>query len=312
MLTVLIATYNGEDTLPAVLEAYAKLKPPDGDWKLVIVDNGSADSTKQIIHAFTTRLPLTYLFEPRRGKNRALNTGLASGSGELIIFTDDDTIPQPDWLELFRSAADARRDFHIFGGPIRARWQSPPKEWILRSVPLGVTFSILPPFAEGPIGPRQVFGPNMAIRSEIFEKGYRFDETIGPSSDPHYPMGSESELTGRLARAGYKAWHCPSAVVEHIIQPSQLTARWMLQRAIRYGRGQYRLREGLQAHGTASVIGVPVRLLLRLVRQSLRVGHAELCGDEGATFKQRWTLNYLIGQVKEANQFRRQRRRPRP
>ena len=175
--------------------------------------------------------------------------------------------------------------------------------------PLSATFTILPPLSS-PIVPSQVFGPNMAIRSEIFEKGYRFDESIGPNGDPQYPMGSESELTRRLARAGFKAWHCPGAVVEHIIRPSQLTTRWMLQRAVRYGRGQYRLRRDLHAHGTAAMIGVPVRLLLQLVRQSLRVGHADLRRDEGVIFKQRWTLNYLIGQVKEANQLRRERRRP--
>jgi glycosyltransferase involved in cell wall biosynthesis len=99
-----MATHNGADTLPVVLEAYTTLQSPEGDWKLVIVDNGSTDSTNEIIHAFTKRLPLTYAFEPRRGKNRALNTRLASGSGDLIVFTDDDTIPQPDWLKLLRSA----------------------------------------------------------------------------------------------------------------------------------------------------------------------------------------------------------------
>jgi hypothetical protein len=79
----------------------------------------------------------------------------------------------------------------------------------------------------------------------------RFDENIGPNGDPQYPMGSESELTRRLARGGYKAWHCPGAVVDHIIRPSQLTRGSMLQRATRYGRGQYRLRQDLQAQGTA-------------------------------------------------------------
>jgi hypothetical protein len=58
-----------------------------------------------------------------------------------------------------------------------------------------------------------------------------FDASIGPDASPQYPTGSESELTRRLARAGYKAWHCQGAVVEHIIRPSQLTQQWILQRA---------------------------------------------------------------------------------
>ena len=78
MLTILMATYNGSGTLPDVLCAYPALESPDGGWELVIVDNGSSDNTKDIIASFHQRLPLTYLFEPRRGKNVALNTGLES------------------------------------------------------------------------------------------------------------------------------------------------------------------------------------------------------------------------------------------
>ena len=110
MLTVLIATHNGADTLPVVLEAYTKLKAPDGDWKLVIVDNGSTDSTNETIRAFTRRLPLTYVFEPRRGKNRALNTGLASGS-EISSSSPTTTLSRSLTGSGFRSAAGARRNF---------------------------------------------------------------------------------------------------------------------------------------------------------------------------------------------------------
>jgi hypothetical protein len=53
------------------------------------------------------------------------------------------------------------------------------------------------------------------------------------------------------------------------------------------------------------VAGVPVPLLLQLVRQGFRVGHAKLRRDEQLVFKQRWTLHYLAGQVKEASQLRR-------
>ena len=49
MLTVLIATYNGAKTLPAVLNEYCKQDLPKEEWKLVLIDNGSTDNTKEII-----------------------------------------------------------------------------------------------------------------------------------------------------------------------------------------------------------------------------------------------------------------------
>ena len=99
MLTVLFATYNGEKTLPAVLNAYSKQSLPKEEWKLVIVDNGSNDNTKEIINEFLPLLPITLLFEPRRGKNVALNTGLSHIEGDLIVFTDDDVLPHTELAE---------------------------------------------------------------------------------------------------------------------------------------------------------------------------------------------------------------------
>jgi glycosyltransferase involved in cell wall biosynthesis len=84
MLTVLMATYNGAMTLPYVLKKYTQLEPPAGGWKVIIVDNGSADQTKEIIATFSRRLPLTYLYEPKQGKNVALNKALPSVSGDLV------------------------------------------------------------------------------------------------------------------------------------------------------------------------------------------------------------------------------------
>jgi hypothetical protein len=43
MVTVLLATYNGAETLPKGLNAYCQLQAPRAGWKLVVVDNGSTD-----------------------------------------------------------------------------------------------------------------------------------------------------------------------------------------------------------------------------------------------------------------------------
>jgi L-malate glycosyltransferase len=299
MLTVLIATYNGAKTLPEVLNAYCALEPPDGGWKLVIVDNGSTDHTKEIIATFRHRLPLTYICEPKEGKNAALNTGLSNISGDLVVLTDDDVLPQPDWLRQLRLAANSQPSFSLFGGPILPKWECPPDDWILAWVPLGPTFTILDSLAEGPIRPRLVFGPNMTVRTDIFQSGYRFDEAIGPKGS-NYAMGSEAEFLTRLANAGFKAWHCKSAVVHHIIRSFQMNKEWVLARAVRYGRGQYRLAAKELPNLPASLLGVPVSLLSQILAQRLRLGYAALSRDTEKLFTVRWQLNFLIGKAVEA------------
>ena len=300
MLTVLIATYNGMDTLPKELDALCQLRKPSGGWKLVIVDNGSTDSTKEIIRSFMDRLPLTYVFEPCRGKNAALNTGLASAEGDLVVLTDDDIVPRPDWLLEMRRAVDSNPSFSMFGGTVIPHWEVPPDDWIPAWVQLAPVFSITDPsWEEGPISPGYVFGNNMGIRAEVLKAGYRFNVAIGPRGG-NYPMGSETELTLRLAKAGFMAWHCKQAVVEHIIRKFQLNREWILRRATRFGRGRYRLTIQYENVNRKKYLGVPRYLIRELMKKSLDVGRAKLHGDPAILFEKRWILNYLLGQAIEA------------
>jgi glycosyltransferase involved in cell wall biosynthesis len=316
MLTVLIATYNGAQNLPKTLSAYCQIQAPIGGWKLVIVDNGSTDATREIIHSFMDRLPLTYLLELSRGKNAALNTGLASAEGDLVVLTDDDISPQFDWLKETRLAADSHASFSVFGGRVIPNWEIRPEKWILSWVKLGPVFAVTDPsWEEGPTSPGFVFGGNMAIRTAIFETGYRFNVDIGPGRD--CPMGSETELNLRLARAGFKARHSKQAVVEHFIPRFKLNRGWILDRAHKFGREQYRLVGVNERAKGKFYFGIPRPLIKTIVKECLLLRKATLGGDSAGMFQELWKFNYLLGQAREArlgcseSKFRRAKRNSR-
>jgi glycosyltransferase involved in cell wall biosynthesis len=69
------------------------------DFELVIVDNGSTDET-----------PSTGLATLRLGENRGpgggRNAGVATTDAEIVVFTDDDCLPTPHWLERLLTAFD--------------------------------------------------------------------------------------------------------------------------------------------------------------------------------------------------------------
>ena len=299
MLTVLMTTYNGAATLPEVMASYGELEPPAGGWKVVVVDNGSIDATPHILDSFRSRLPLQVLHEDRRGQNAARNAGLPNVEGDLLVMSDDDTLPSRGWLTAIRSAADAQPDFTIFGGPILPRWPAPPPRWVLDWVPLSATYAALPPAEEGPAPPRRAFGPNVTLRTKVFADGRRFDETIGPKGRD-YPMGAETEFLIRLGEEGARAWHCAGAVVHHIVRDFQLSRQWVLERAHRFGRGQYRLEARGWPAGPTYILGRPRHLLWRVARQHLRVAHARLRRRPEESFRTTWLLKYLQGQMTEA------------
>ncbi len=308
MLTVLFATRNGSRTLGTALEKFAQLRAPLSGWKLVIVDNGSTDYTPQVIASFQASLPLTYVFEGTAGKNFALNAGLAHLEGDLAVFTDDDVLPHPDWLIRMRAAADTHPDYSIFGGVIRPRWEAPPPQWI-QWINTQVAYAITDPaMVEGPTKPWFIFGGNMAIRAEVFKGDIRFNTSIGPRGKS-YPMGSETELTLRLDRQGHKFWHVPDAVVEHFIGEPEMSKSWVLRRAMRYGRGSFRISQTPDVAGVPCFRGIPVNLFSRLFKKGVRSMIAWLSSNEQALLYNRWQFNYFLGNIIEAHVMRREKQR---
>ena len=186
-----------------MLASYRRLQRPPGGWHLVVIDNGSDDGSLAIARSFADSLPLVTLSEPRRGKNRALNTGLRALEGDLAVFSDDDGLPERG---LAGPAARAPRTVtpttRVFGGPScrsgSRRRTTGSSQWVRLAPVFSVTDAAR---EEGPCEPTQVWGANMAIRAELFRKGHRFDERLGPDGSATYAMGGETELTLRLAIA---------------------------------------------------------------------------------------------------------------
>jgi len=300
MLTVLLSTRNGAGTLPGVLNAFANLQSPPGGWQLVIVDNGSTDRTNEIVASFEKRLPVRLLHETHPGKNAALNTGLTSIEGDLVVLTDDDVFPRADWLTRLRAAADAHPECSVFGGKILPRWEMPPAAWMISEVPAGPTFTLTDAaLADGPTGAHNVFGPNMAVRASVFESGARFDVSIGPRGSS-YPMGSETEFVRRLLQQGHRAWYVAEAVVEHFIRKSQMNVSWILQRAVRYGRGQYRLARAARPVHDRQWRGVPRYLYRQKMSQYWLALKAACLFERDALFRARWNLKFINGEIIEA------------
>jgi len=275
---------------------------------LVVVDNGSSDQTPAVLASFSSRLPLHTVSEPTAGKNSALNTGLGLVEGDLAVFTDDDILPHTDWLVELRNAADAQLGYSMFGGAVVPRWEVPPPHWV-QWLQQGPVYSLTDPLMkEGPMPPILVFGLNMAIRTSVFRSGVRLDPSIGPRGSS-YPMGGETELALRLDRQGHKAWYVQSAVVEHFIRDYQMRKSWVLKRAIRYGRGMFRLHDMGKSKATTSwfVVAISPRFFRGIFKEGIKIVRAWLRSNERDLFSARWRLNYLWGHVIEARLSHRRR-----
>jgi glycosyltransferase involved in cell wall biosynthesis len=240
-LVVVFATHNGADWIGEVLAGYAQQDCAAFGWALLVVDNASTDATRAILDIWTDRIPMVVLEEPRPGKNVALNHALEAISNPVcdFIFTDDDAVPAPDYLARWKETLAARPDCQLFGGTVLPDFRGFDDTLARRYEPWHDEIYARNCRASGPIAPKEIFGPNMAVSGTLIRRGFRFDETIGPSSaDAAYPMGSETEFCARVAReTGARAWFSSAAQVRHIVRPNQTREAFILGRAYRHGRG---------------------------------------------------------------------------
>jgi hypothetical protein len=93
--------------------------------------------------------------------------------------------------------------------------------------------------------------------------------------------------------------------VHHIVRDFQMSEAWVLERARRFGRGQYRLEARSWTREPVFLLGRPRHLLWRVARQHLRVVRARIrrCPEEA--FRTQWHLRVLQGQIAEARMLMR-------
>jgi len=101
-LSVVIPTYRRPDLLVRCLEAvFAQTLDPHA-FEVIVVDDGHTDDTQAVVDAFKARPgPVVRYLRPRHGRGPAVarNAGWRAAYAKVVAFTDDDTVPAPDWLE---------------------------------------------------------------------------------------------------------------------------------------------------------------------------------------------------------------------
>ena len=106
-ITVVIATIGRPDHLAASLAAYAKLGPDTPPFEVIVVLDGDDPASRAVAagpHPFATRV----LSQPQSGIGPAKNLGASAAAGDLVLFLNDDTRPDPSCL---RAHADAQERF---------------------------------------------------------------------------------------------------------------------------------------------------------------------------------------------------------
>ena len=95
LVSVIIPAYNEENTIESCLNSLLNQTIGKESYEVIVVDDGSTDSTSEIIK----RYPVKLFRQGNSGPATARNLGAKNSSGEIILFTDADCVAEPNWIE---------------------------------------------------------------------------------------------------------------------------------------------------------------------------------------------------------------------
>lgn len=233
-ISVVIPTYRRAALLDQCLEALLGQGMAPAQYEIIVVDDAGESDAREVVRRRSqmTHVKLHYLaMESRRGPAAARNVGWRVARGDIIAFTDDDTLPHADWLAEGLRAFDA--DPALIGayGQIVVPLPPEPTDYELEVAGLME--------AEGATA-------NCFYRRAALERVEGFDERFTRA------WREDADLFFRMLDVGPVA-KLPDAVVVHLAHPARWGVSIGQQRkamfnALLYKKHPQRYRERIQAH----------------------------------------------------------------
>lgn len=113
--SVIVPSYGGEHRLPDLFEALAG-QDARRTWEVVVVLDGTPDNSRQVVEAWTARLPIRLVDLPTNmGRAAALNRGFEAARYDVLIRCDDDLMPRSDYLDRHCRWHESREDCGVVG-----------------------------------------------------------------------------------------------------------------------------------------------------------------------------------------------------
>ena len=288
-LSVVVATCSRAALLERALGSLiAQQVRPEWPFEIVVVDDGSTDSTPDLLQrlAATSPVPLHIVRTDGIGVPAARNLGFTTARAPWIASFDDDQLASPTWLDTLRAAADTTQA-RCFGGAL------------VLALPAACDPSSLGPRARALLGehvPSHHLSPypeghlpatnNALIARDVFDSVSGFDTSFTQG-------GSDTDFFRRVEAAGHPIWFVPAATAQHLIPPSRVTDNYLRWTSFKVAASRVRmLRKGRRRAIARLAVS---RLGVALLRDLPTLVRARATGNSAAHLDARCSLWFTQG-----------------
>lgn len=183
-ISVVIPAYNEEKYLGKTLKTVISQDYPEENYEVIVVDNNSNDRTSEVAKGFK----VTVVECKTKGVSAARQAGAGVAKGEIIVYTDADTVVPRDWLTKISRYFQDEEIAALTGTAVFGK-----TDWVNSLLAMGYPVFMQLQFL---LGKKALNGFNLAIRKTVFEKIGGFD--VGLASAEDVDLGMRASKEGRV------------------------------------------------------------------------------------------------------------------
>jgi glycosyltransferase involved in cell wall biosynthesis len=259
MITIIVVTRNRAALLEECLASLSQQQAP-GDWRVLVVNNGSSDDTDLVTARYSASNPrFSAILEAEPGASRARNRGATEASTPYLLYVDDECTFPDGYVALAQEIA-ARQQPACFGGPVLSRHHAHPPVPAWFKPDYGA-FSL--PHNNRPGLPPRLSAGNLGVSREALFKVDGFPESYGPVGLQMRYGEENAVIAGMWDRFGAeRVVYEPKLINHHLVRPEKYSWRFILKDHFLRGLARGRLHaaglgEDSRIHHGASSESVP-------------------------------------------------------
>jgi GT2 family glycosyltransferase len=216
--SIIIPVYNHASLTRQCLDALFRRPPKFVDTEIIVIDDASTDITSHVLGDYHGAVRVVR-HERNQGFATSCNDGVATATGDLVVFLNNDMIPQPGWLDALVDYAERCPKAGIVGAKLLYPDETVQHAGIVfnrecRPLHIYVGFPAEHPAVNTSRRFQAVTGGCALMRRELFIDAGGFDTSFRNGYE-------DVDLCFRLAALGYECHYCHTSVLYHLESASR-------------------------------------------------------------------------------------------